>query len=85
MGLSLYPNPNNGSFSIATKTGRATEPVTAAILNTAGDVVYKTSVLPGNGFLNAVITPDSQLKNGVYLLQIYTATQSEAISFVVQQ
>jgi sugar lactone lactonase YvrE len=85
MGLSLYPNPNNGSFSISTTTGKVTEPVTVVIVNSAGAVVYKTSVLPSNGFLNAVITPNSQLKNGVYLLQIYTATQSEAISFVVQQ
>lgn len=67
-GLSLYPNPNNGTFFIATDLGG--QSATLEILTVAGQVVYSES-LQANGFIRQEMNP--QLADGSYFVRIILA------------
>lgn len=81
----LFPNPNTGSFTLSGMIAGNSQYIEATIVNATGAVVYHTTLPTNNGFIKATITPDSPLPNGVYVLQLYTSTQTDAIRFVVQQ
>lgn len=65
--LSVYPNPNNGAFTLRTKEALKGS-TTATIYNILGAKVY-TETYEANGTTSHEITT-SQLKSGVYLLHV---------------
>jgi hypothetical protein len=51
--INIYPNPNNGSFKIALKTGRHTsEKVNIQMINTMGKVIFSNNLISVNGDVN---------------------------------
>ncbi|HOX77721.1 MAG TPA: T9SS type A sorting domain-containing protein, partial [Bacteroidales bacterium] len=66
-GLSVYPNPGNGSFQVMIATPEQNA-VTLKVINILGEVVYKSNQKV-NG---AAIIPVNieNLANGVYLLSL---------------
>ncbi len=70
--ISLYPNPNNGSFTIKGNVNSNKE-MTIQIVNALGQLVYETTCLPNNKELNTQINV-THLAKGVYSLRIKTGT-----------
>ncbi|MGN6477574.1 MAG: T9SS type A sorting domain-containing protein [Flavipsychrobacter sp.] len=73
--FTLYPNPNNGSFTIAGNSNNAT--INLEIFNTLGRSVYKNTFTIGNHLFNQAL--DLNLNPGLYLLRI----NGKAQTFVV--
>ncbi len=67
--LSLYPNPNNGSFTIKGNVNSNKE-VTIQIVNAVGQLVYETKAFPKNKELREQV--NVHLASGVYVLKIKT-------------
>jgi hypothetical protein len=70
MGISLYPNPNNGQFRIdmtSPKSARAR----IAVLNDAGEDVWETRDVEINGNRTLPVNLEG-LASGIYLLRIQT-------------
>ncbi|RYD56807.1 MAG: T9SS type A sorting domain-containing protein [Sphingobacteriales bacterium] len=61
--LALFPNPNNGSFTIA---GVESATANVQIMNTLGQVVYNGTLYASNG----TIRVDTQLARGIYIVRI---------------
>ncbi|RYD55991.1 MAG: T9SS type A sorting domain-containing protein [Sphingobacteriales bacterium] len=61
--ISLYPNPNKGSFKIA---GITDNELYGEITNTVGRVVYRDQIKQTSGEINM----DTRLPQGVYLLRL---------------
>lgn len=71
--IDLYPNPNNGTFTISD----VEEGTTTQILNQAGQIVYETKDF-GNIDLNL------EVPAGIYFVRLTTETSSKTIKFVKQ-
>lgn len=74
--IHLYPNPNNGTFTL--ELPPSNQPYRVEIFNTNGQVVYSTLTD------ETVVTPNKQLKKGVYLLRIIHAHESKVVKVVVE-
>lgn len=78
----LYPNPNHGSFVIKGTVIHQAE-VSIQILNTMGQVIYKSSVTSsGKEFYHKVDLPD--ISKGVYLLRLKQNGEYRDAQFVVE-
>jgi len=66
----LYPNPNNGNFTLKVQTGViANTPAQVKVVDMAGRVVYQTTTKNNNGTVLSNI--NTNLTNGVYMV-VYT-------------
>lgn len=81
--LRMYPNPNNGSFTLKGKINN-TEKVQLQILNAVGQVVYTNEANTTNGKLQQDINLGS-IANGIYLLRIQAGAEQQNISFRIAQ
>jgi len=81
--LQLYPNPNDGSFTIY---GSVTDSKTAIIevMNVLGQVVYKEEAEVQNNLLNKKIALD-RINTGLYVLKVSTSIGSNTMKFTVQR
>ncbi|MFI5195459.1 MAG: T9SS type A sorting domain-containing protein [Chitinophagales bacterium] len=80
--LELFPNPNNGSFTLKGDL-QNTNTVSIDILNTLGQVVYGGKITTPGTQLNKTIDL-CNLPNGIYLLHIYREGESKMLRFSVQ-
>ncbi len=84
--LKLAPNPNKGAFTVKGSLGTtADEEVELEITDMLGQAVYKTKVTATGGMLNEQIHLGNTLANGMYLLNVRTATQNNVFHFVMEQ
>ena len=67
--FNLYPNPNDGHFSISFTSSQVAETYTVTIFNQVGRTVYHEEFLKGNDFNQFDL---SQLNSGIYILMIST-------------
>lgn len=80
--LSLYPNPNLGSFYV-----RGIMPfiknsvVNVCIPNLTGQIVYHSTALVLHGIITHKVELDNNLPNGVYLIQVFNEHQKGTQSF----
>ena len=83
--LSLYPNPNNGSFVLAGKIASLTyQPVTYQVVNMVGQVVSSGNTVPNNGAIKAQIQLEN-MPGGNYLLKVNTVSGVETFHFVIDK
>lgn len=83
-GLTLYPNPNNGTFTLSGKLNTTTAAqVSTEICDMIGNIIYKTTVTATNGMLDEQIRLDNNLPSGSYLLKTITATETQTFHFTV--
>ncbi len=75
-GVSVYPNPNKGNFTIAATT--KDQSVTLQILNTFGQKVYAGDVQTDNGKLKENI--NLHLADGIYILKLNDKTYRFTVS-----
>ncbi len=87
--LNLYPNPNQGTFTV---NGTLGTPVTTGdaevsleITNMLGQVVYNNKVMARDGIINEKIQFGASLANGIYILNVKTATEHKVFHFALKQ
>ena len=71
--IGLYPNPNDGRFSIRTRIKEGS----VSIINAMGQTVYRSTTIPN--------TYNLQLPNGVYTMQVKTDDGVKSLRFVVSK
>lgn len=72
----IYPNPNNGSFTITGNINSSTAEL--EIFNTLGKTVYRNTFTTSNHTLNQAL--DLDLNPGMYLLRINGQTQTFVVT-----
>lgn len=77
----VYPNPNNGTFTIQHKATN-TDMVKLVVANAIGQVVHTETLETSS---NKPIQLGSHLHNGIYLLRIYTGTESLTVKMTLQR
>ena len=81
--ISLFPNPNAGTFAIR---GSVTNnnPVTYSVTNLVGQVIATGSIIPDNYQLGKTIGMGA-ISEGIYLLRLMQDGQSKIIRFSVDK
>ena len=80
--LELFPNPNNGSFTLKGDL-QNTNTISIEILNTLGQVMYSDKIASPGTKLNKTIDLYN-IPNGIYMLHIYQEGESKMLRFSVQ-
>jgi hypothetical protein len=83
--IRLLPNPNKGAFTIRGTWGSGDEEITAEVTNMLGQVVFSGKVMANGGKVNEQIMLHSSLANGMYMLNLRTATDNKVFHFVMEQ
>lgn len=79
--VSLYPNPNKGTFTLNGVTGIANTSATIEVYDVTGRVVMQDKIAVRNGSINKEISLDKDIAKGMYLLKINTGTGRCTIPF----
>jgi uncharacterized protein YjdB len=87
--LTVYPNPNEGTFTVNGSIGDAqsggdTE-VSLEVTNMLGQVVYSSKVTAINGNLNQRIVLGNKMAPGMYLLSVRSAVSGNVFHIVVEK
>lgn len=80
--FSIYPNPNDGDFSLEINAVK-NEEMSIFIVNEIGQVVYREKKVKLNGQLSKKIYLKN-IHNGIYSIRIQTAGGCEVKKFIVQ-
>ena len=81
-GLLVYPNPNNGTFTIkANLQGREKEAL-LTITDIAGRNLASQNVAVKNGVVDSEVNLAADLAPGIYLLKLSAGGKSAVVSFV---
>ena len=82
--ISLFPNPNDGNFTISGDLqGLGSEVLSVAVINPLGQVVYSKDAMLIAGTLNEKINTGN-LPSGIYMLQVSAEGRSKTLRFSVQ-
>lgn len=82
--LRLFPNPNSGIFTIKGALATAEDQeIAIEVVDMAGQVVYSTKAIAMQGDVTTAITLSNTLPNGMYMLNVRTATDNSAFHFVI--
>jgi hypothetical protein len=84
--LSIYPNPNNGTFSIEVPNLKMDELLSVTVYNNLGEIVHKSSqtVVNGQGSGSRVdIAPTKPLPTGIYLTTVTFLGETHQLKLVV--
>jgi hypothetical protein len=80
--ISLFPNPNTGSFSVKGDLGQATGDIRLEVVNTIGQVMYSTTLDGQNNILDHTINmPEAPA--GVYILRLIVGDDTRLFRFAV--
>ncbi len=84
--VKLVPNPNSGSFTISGSIGtNKDEMLTVEITNMLGQVVYNNRALATGGVIAREILMGDILTNGMYVLNVKSASGSKTVHFVIER
>jgi hypothetical protein len=83
-GLSLYPNPNDGEFTLAGNISSADGMVELSIVNVEGRVVFTDKFAVNNSQLNRKISLTDAATPGMYMIRIKTTEGNTTLPFVKQ-
>ncbi|MCB0700868.1 MAG: SBBP repeat-containing protein [Chitinophagales bacterium] len=84
-GVHLFPNPNNGLFTLKGDIGSSANELKVDIINAVGQLVYSQELDVHNGQVNKTIDLNSNLASGVYMLRINSPTANKIIQFTIQR
>ena len=83
--ISLYPNPNSGTFTVKGNTGIvADEDVSVDVTDMVGQSVYKGLIHSNNGAINELITMGS-IASGNYILTLHSDHVNTVMHFVIEK
>lgn len=77
----LFPNPNNGQFTVAVNQGHATQ-AALEIVNMLGQTIYKQAVRKGSGEWSVNISL-GYIASGIYLLKLVSGDDVSTMRFEV--
>ncbi len=77
--LTLYPNPNDGTFTIAGSWNSSETQVRIELLNVLGQVVYSETAPIDNGSISIVMQTGNKLSAGNYLVRISDGTNQQTL------
>lgn len=83
-GITLYPNPNDGTFTIAGTWPGSDRQVTIEIVNMLGQTAYKNTATVTNGELK-VLLQTTNLAVGSYLVRLSDGGQVQALRCTVSK
>ncbi len=84
--IRLLPNPNKGAFVVVGTVGsNSDDTVVLEIADMLGQVVYNTETKATGGALNEHVLLNSNLSNGMYLLNVRTARGNKSLHFAVEK
>jgi hypothetical protein len=84
--ISLLPNPNKGIFTIKGTLGVTDdEEVSIEITDMVGHAVYTDKVMSHNGSINENISLGSSLANGMYLVNVRSASANQVFHMVIEE
>ena len=84
--VTMFPNPNRGSFTVHGVIGSMQdEVVTIEITDVLGRRVYSSTAIARDGIISAQLQPGSSLENGVYLLNVRSTSESMTLRFLVER
>ncbi len=82
--LSLFPNPNMGSFTLSgTMASTNGEMVSVDVMNVVGQKVYSGFTTVKNGNLRHEVTVGENIAPGTYLLKVSSESETKTFHFVV--
>jgi len=82
--FSIFPNPNNGAFTVIATLGVAEGSACLTITDMIGQVAYSSIVPAINGKINAQIQLNKELAKGVYMLNLRSGPDNRVVHFVVE-
>ncbi|MCW3123643.1 MAG: hypothetical protein JWQ38_3135 [Flavipsychrobacter sp.] len=83
--VELFPNPNNGSFSVKGDYYSTTaKNLSIDVLNPLGQVVYTTNTVPQNNTINKTISLNN-IPDGVYMLRISDNEHTKTLRFTINR
>jgi hypothetical protein len=84
--VQLVPNPNKGLFTLKGDLGTAQDQeVTVDITNMLGQVIYTGKVIARNGVINDQVQLANTLANGMYIVNLNTASGNKVFHMVIEQ
>jgi len=84
--VSLYPNPNGGSFSIDVTTSDAADQVAnIVIVNLLGQSIYEEQVTLTGGHIKKDVSLDHSLSDGIYQVQVLVNEKIYTEKVIVQR
>jgi sugar lactone lactonase YvrE len=83
--IALYPNPNNGTFSISCVLKQQAKEAELKIADVLGRIVYSSTIAVNNGSVTEKLTLDNSIAAGVYFMKISTGTESNVLRFVIDK
>jgi hypothetical protein len=84
--VQLVPNPNKGLFTLKGDLGTAQDQeVTVDITNMLGQVIYTGKVIAHNGIINDQVKLANTLANGMYIVNLNTASGNKVFHMVIEQ
>ncbi|WP_345079430.1 T9SS type A sorting domain-containing protein, partial [Nemorincola caseinilytica] len=81
----LLPNPNSGRFTVRGTVGGDAKEVNVDVVDVLGQVVYRGVVRVQNGAIDEQLQLGGDLANGMYMLNLRTATEVRTFHFVMQK
>ena len=82
--LKVFPNPNNGNFTIALKMAmQQASKIKVIIADGLGHTIYNKEFVSGNEYLEEIIELDKSLPEGVYSLQTIIGNKVEKIHLML--
>ncbi|HXS35364.1 MAG TPA: SBBP repeat-containing protein, partial [Flavipsychrobacter sp.] len=81
----LYPNPNDGSFTIDGNAGLTATNATVEVINLAGVIVDKEAVAINNGVLHKTVELSPVVPSGLYFIRIRTDEQTTILRFAIER
>ena len=85
MSFSLYPNPNNGNFTLIGKTEGINEPVTYEVIDMMGRILHSGITLPNQNIIHEEVVTDNHIAPGQYVLRVITSSGAEQIHFTINK
>lgn len=84
--FSLYPNPNNGSFTLTgSLDAMSNNEISIEVSNVLGQVVYMGNATLNNGKVNEQVLLGNSLPEGSYILRVNSGTKNEVIHFDISK
>ncbi len=83
--VQLFPNPNNGVFTLAGSVGIASGEAAIEVVNMVGQVIYRTTANVQNGNIDQHIDLGSNLGSGNYIVRLRTENSSKVFHFVLSK
>lgn len=78
----LFPNPNNGTFTIRGKT--SDDQVVLEIVNALGQTIYRKNVITSDHHIDEFVVTENTLAKGMYILNVISANSNTIFRFIIE-